>query len=114
MRSLHHVVGAGLAVALLSAGLTFGLGSAGAAPQGDVRRPEPERPKPPTREELLRGFDPQKRTLEDGKLSAPVGTDHRAVLTVDASLDGFVEDLLERYDVPYAGVVAIEPSTTAI
>src|SRR4051812_44923982 len=100
MRSLHHAVGAGLAVALLSAGLTFRLGSAGAAPQAEVRRPEPERPRAPTRDELLRGFDPQKRTLEGGKLSAPTGSEHRAVLTVDASLDGFVEDLLERYDVP--------------
>jgi cell division protein FtsI/penicillin-binding protein 2 len=111
MRSLHHVVGAGLAVALLSAGLTLCLGSAGAAPRSEVRPPEPERPKLPTRDELLRGFDPQKRTLEGGKLSAPTGSEHRAMLTVDASLDGFVAGLLERYDVPYAGVVAIEPST---
>jgi peptidoglycan glycosyltransferase len=111
MRSLHQKVALGLGVALMAAGLTFGLGSAGAAPQGDVRKPAPEHPKPPTRDELLRDFDPRQRTLEAGKLSSPIGEEHRALLTVDASLDGFVEELLERYDVPYAGFVAIEPAT---
>jgi peptidoglycan glycosyltransferase len=92
-------------------GLSVGLGSAGAALQGEARRAAPERPRTPTRDELLRGFDPRQRTLESGRLSAPLAGEHRALLTLDPDLDSFVADLLDRYDVPYAGVVAVEPAT---
>jgi peptidoglycan glycosyltransferase len=111
MRFSHQKAGVVLGAVLASAGLSVGLGSAEAAPQSEARQVAPQRPRSPTRDELLRGFDPRQRALEGGRLSAPLAGDHRALLTLDPGLDSFVADLLDRYDVPYAGVVAVEPDT---
>lgn len=87
--------------------------TAGAAPLAAQQRPQGKLQRPPgaERERLLRGLDPRVRTLADGRLTAPLANDHRAVLTLDPELDGFVAKLLKRYEVPHAGVVAMEPST---
>jgi len=103
----------GASLALLSCALAFGVGSAGAAPDLERTAPAPKpRPKPKTREQLLQGFDPRVRTLmTDGALSSPLANEHGAVLTLHAGLDSFVTKLLKNYDVPFGGVVAVEPAT---
>jgi peptidoglycan glycosyltransferase len=63
------------------------------------------------RDELLAGLNPRQRALVDGRLSARLPHGNRAILTLDPSLDDFVTKLLKRNEVPYAGVVAMVPST---
>ena len=63
------------------------------------------------RDELLQGLNPRARSLVDGRLSARLAHGNRAVLTLEPSLDDFVSKLLKRNEVPYAGVVAMVPST---
>jgi cell division protein FtsI/penicillin-binding protein 2 len=65
----------------------------------------------PTRDELLKDFDPRRRALHGSEFTSPLAGDYRAVLTVDPALDDFVAHLLASYEVPYAGFVAVEPST---
>jgi peptidoglycan glycosyltransferase len=101
----------GLALALSSFGLAVGIRSAGAAPAVERRAVTPSRPKQPTRDSLLRGFDPRDRQLEAGHYTSPLAQDHQATLTLDPALDSFVKGLLDRYQVPQAGFVAIEPAT---
>ena len=48
---------------------------------------------------------------EDGTLVSDLPGDHTALLTLDAPLQRAMEAYFERYEVPYAGLVAIEPST---
>lgn len=100
----------GLALALSSFGLAVGIRSAGAAPAVE-RRAAPARPKQPTRDALLKGFNPLERQLAAGHYTSPLAQDHQATLTLDPALDSFVKGLLDRYEVPQAGFVAIEPST---
>ncbi len=101
----------GLALALSSFGLAVGIRSAGAAPAEERRPQAPARAKVPTREALLKGFDPRQRRLESGQYTSQLPQDYQAILTLDPGLDSFVKGVLERYDVPQAGFVAIEPST---
>jgi peptidoglycan glycosyltransferase len=101
---------AGFVLALTSFGLAFGIRSAGAAPSVERRTAAP-RAKAPTREALLKGFDPRERTLEEGRFTSPLAQGHHAVLTLDPGLDAFVSQVLRRYEVPEAGFVAVEPST---
>jgi len=103
----------GGSLALLSCALAFGVGSAGATPDLDRSAPAPRpRARPKTREQLLLGFDPRVRQpMPDGSLSSPLASDHGAVLTLHAGLDGHVSRLLDAYDVPFGGVVAVEPAT---
>jgi cell division protein FtsI/penicillin-binding protein 2 len=65
----------------------------------------------PTREALLKKFDPLERHKQQDELVSPLESDYRAVLTLDPALDGFVSRLLSNYTVPFAGFVAVEPST---
>lgn len=94
-----------------SAVLALSFGSADAAPAPLVARVAQRTLKKPNRDELLEHFDPRVRTLSGKQLVSPLAAGNEAVLTLDASLDGFVSGLLERYEVPYAGVVALEPQT---
>jgi peptidoglycan glycosyltransferase len=100
----------GLALALSSFGLAVGIRSAGAAPSTERRAPV-AKPRQPTREALLKGFDPRERRLDAGHYTSPLAQDHSAILTLDPALNQFVDDVLTRYEVPQAGFVAIEPSS---
>ena len=102
----------GVSLTLLSCALVFGIGSAGAAPERERPVQPKPRPKALTRDQLLGDFDPRVRTLsETGSLRSPLAHDHAAVLTLHPGLDAHVTRLLEQYDVPFGGVVAIEPAT---
>jgi penicillin-binding protein A len=94
----------------LLAFLHFGA-SAGAAPAAAAQGKEGRIARAPTREQLITGLNPRSRTLVDGKLVSRLAGGNRAVLTLDPALDDFVAKLLKRNEVPYAGVVAMVPST---
>lgn len=61
--------------------------------------------------ELLRGLDPEARIVRGDEVTAPLPEGRVAELTVDRGLEAHVHALLERYEVPRAGLVAIEPRT---
>jgi cell division protein FtsI/penicillin-binding protein 2 len=77
----------------------------------------PAAPAPPrstrraTRPAALRHLDPLTHREEDGALVADLPDHHTALLTLDARLQASMEAYFDRYDVPHAGLVAIEPST---
>ncbi len=102
----------GVSLTFLSCALVFGIGSADAAPEREpIAQPKP-RVKPLTRDQLLAELDPLVRSpTPDGALRSPLAHDRSAVLTLHAGLDNFVSRILDRYDVPFGGVVAVEPAT---
>jgi penicillin-binding protein A len=99
----------GFVPVVVCSAIALGNGSAGAAPAKGTREGSEAKAKP-SRDRLLAGLDPRAREVVDGKVTAPL-TRGRAVLTVDPALDGFIAKLLKRNEVPYAGVVAIEPES---
>jgi cell division protein FtsI/penicillin-binding protein 2 len=112
MRSLSRVV-LGVGSFLMAAGfLAAASRPADAAPS--AARPAVKAEKRPSRDELIAGLDLRQKTLAADALVAPLPNKNRAVLTLSPSLDRFVRQLLERYQVPYAGVVAVEPKTGKI
>jgi cell division protein FtsI/penicillin-binding protein 2 len=82
----------------------------------DAPAPSPPRSRPrstrrTSRPAALAHFDPLAHREEDGTLIADLPDDHTALLTLDARLQASMESYFDRYDVPHAGLVAIEPST---
>ncbi len=57
------------------------------------------------------GFDPMQMELAGGRRVVELDDGLRATLTVDAALQAQTEALFDRYQVPHAALVAIEPST---
>src|SRR5687768_17588636 len=51
------------------------------------------------------------RELLEGRRVAPLPEGRKAILTLDPGLQDHMTALFDRYDVPWAAVVAIEPST---
>jgi cell division protein FtsI/penicillin-binding protein 2 len=110
-----------LAAALASGGLAL------ASADGHGRDTHPARPRaaaPAPRRvaegriprELLAGLDPLRHRAATGEaegtgLVAELAGGKRAVLTIDADLQAFVEQTLDTYQVPYAALAAIEPSS---
>lgn len=94
---------------LLSAGLlTLDLGPVAAAPNRESdARSEPA----PSPKELLAGLDLKRRNVVEERFWVPLPHERQAVLTLNPELNQAVADLLARYEVPYAGVVAVEPET---
>jgi peptidoglycan glycosyltransferase len=101
----------GLSIAV--GGLSSWVGSVGAAPTttGQPSAKAPRARPGARREELLAGLRPHARELIDGRYSTRLPQGQRALLTVDPELDSFVSKLLKRNELPYAGVVAMVPST---
>jgi cell division protein FtsI/penicillin-binding protein 2 len=95
--------------ALISGLLVLDFGAVEAAPAAPPA--PPPAPRRPSRDELLAGLDLQQRTRVDQRFVVPLEGDKQAVLTLDPDLDTFMKQLLERYEVPYGGVVAVEPQT---
>ncbi len=69
--------------------------------------PRSARRRPP----VLEGFDPLTHRTEDGVMVADLPSGSTAVLSLDEGLQTTMEGVFSRYEVPYAGLVAIEPST---
>jgi cell division protein FtsI/penicillin-binding protein 2 len=61
--------------------------------------------------DLLEGFDPLRHALVDGVRVATLRHGRRAILTLDPGLQAHLEHELERYEVPRAAVVAVDPSS---
>ena len=59
----------------------------------------------------LAGFDPLRHRLEGAQLVADLPEGRLAELTLDPRLQAAAEKVLRDYEVPYAALVAIEPST---
>ncbi|MET0341812.1 MAG: penicillin-binding transpeptidase domain-containing protein [Polyangiales bacterium] len=101
-----------LALAPLVAGLMSPIAPrpASAAPP---KSPAEKAARPPaiSREALLRGLDPRARALSEGRLTTALPGARKAVLSLDPALDAFVSKLLQKNDVPHAGVVAMDPAT---
>lgn len=85
-------------------------GGAPRAPRAAVA-PAREAPRPPRAPRSLRSLDPLEHRLEDGVMVADLEGGDTAVLSLDPGLQESIEGVLERYEVPWASVVAIEPST---
>jgi cell division protein FtsI/penicillin-binding protein 2 len=80
-------------------------GSPAPAPEASVPAPSHRRPA------VLRHLDPLAHREEDGTLVSDLPGDNTALLTLDARLQRAMEAYFDRYEVPYAGLVAMEPST---
>lgn len=111
-------MGIKLLLAAALAGAAVALCSVGAS--GDETRAAAQRqeagggasaPARPTRQSLLRGLDPLSHRLEEGVLVSDLAEGRRAVLTLDPGLQEHVTSELERFEVPFGSVVAIEPAT---
>lgn len=94
------------------------LGSVGEADEPDTGRaraqaasPRAEAPRRPRRAPALAGLDPREHRRQGDVLVADLVEGRTATLTLDPELQEFTAGVLERYDVPYGAVVAIEPST---
>ncbi len=98
------IFGAGAVVLALS---IAGLAEAARTP--DPTRPSGAGDQPPAA--LLEGLDPREHHDDHGARVADLARGHKAVLTLDSALQAHLEAELERYEVPYGAVVAIEPST---
>lgn len=81
-----------------------------AEPEHASRRPDARetRPRPPR---SLRSFDPLEHRVEDGLVVSDLEGGETAVLSLDPGLQGAIEGVFERYEVPWGSLVAIEPST---
>jgi cell division protein FtsI/penicillin-binding protein 2 len=88
---------------------------AGPSPPATARAtPTPEHTTPPARHgrpAVLRRLDPLVHREEDGSMLSDLPGDQTVILTLDARLQNAMEAYFDRYEVPYAGLVAIEPST---
>lgn len=82
------------------------------APQpAEAAAPVPRRATRDARTVALTGLDPRHHTLEGDVLVSELSGGDRAVLTLDPALQNHLSAMLERYEVPYASVVAIEPTS---
>lgn len=95
-------------------------GSAFAASEATPKRirsvSPPPSPRSPTELEAapgaqLPGFDPRSMRLSDGRLISDLPGGRSAWLTLDPGLQAHARTILERYEVPFGALVAIEPST---
>jgi peptidoglycan glycosyltransferase len=102
--------------------LAGGIASLALAQAGDrrVRAPAPERPpsaaaeRPPRRADArspLEGFDPLAHRVEDGTAVSDLPGGRTAVLSLDLGLQEAMEGVFDRYEVPYAGLVAMDPTS---
>ncbi len=68
-------------------------------------------PAPPTRRELLQGFDPRVHEADGPRRVSPLEGGRRAILSLEPGLQSHVEGVFRRYEVPFGAVVAMEPAT---
>ena len=105
------VVASGLVPIFVCVAVALGNGSAEAKPEQLARVATEAAARSVSRPDLFAGLDLKSRELVDGRQRARLPHGQRAVLTVDPALDGFVAKLLKQNEVPYGGVVAIEPDS---
>ncbi|MBX7194862.1 MAG: penicillin-binding protein [Sandaracinaceae bacterium] len=117
-RALRWIAGAAAAGALSLLGPH--LGSADEPRGGQASRATREAPGAQARQapaaerrrpRVLSGIDLATRRLEDDTYLVDTAAGDTAVLTLDASLQQHMEAYFDRYAVPEAGLVAIEPSS---
>lgn len=110
LAALLFLAGASVSLALAqSTGRTARATTRSAPPRSG--EPAHETPRPARRRAALEGFDPLSHRVEDGTLVSDLPDGNTAILSLDEGLQTAMEGVFSRYEVPYAGLVAIEPST---
>ena len=108
LRSLLFLVLAG-GIASLALAQAGDRRAAAPAPERPRGSPE-ERPAPRSaRRNPLEGFDPLAHRVEDGTAVSDLPGGRTAILSLDPGLQQAMEDVFDRYEVPYAGLVAMDP-----
>ncbi|UJR80715.1 penicillin-binding transpeptidase domain-containing protein [Sandaracinus amylolyticus] len=84
-----------------------------ATPRRAARASAPERTTAPATRppRALRALDPRVHRAVDGTLVSDLPDGSTAILTLDPGLQGEMEGLFARYEVPWGALVAIEPAT---
>jgi cell division protein FtsI/penicillin-binding protein 2 len=104
-----------LGVALVGAAVGF-LSGPGAADaprteevESSVSQNIPERSRPDGR--TFPGLDPLRHRVEDGVTVADLADGSTALLSLDPGMQEHLEGMFARYEVPFGGLVAMEPSS---
>jgi peptidoglycan glycosyltransferase len=105
----RHPTTLALIVAFIGGAIGFitGPGSADAPPEPRSLSEEPTRAAPPAR--VFPGLDPRAHRVVDGVAVADLADGSTAVLTLQPDLQAHVEALYDRYEVPFGGLVAMDP-----
>lgn len=112
-QSLRRWTLAALALAALMAGSAFAASSGDSSPTPPTvatSAPVAE-VEDATAAAQVTGFDPLSTRLSDGHVVSDLPNGRTAWLTLDPELQAHAQSILERYEVPFGALVAIEPST---
>lgn len=111
--SLRTWLKIGLVVAFLGGAIGFLSGPGGA----QEREPLPAAaalrrdPRPETSGRSFPGLDPRRHRVEDGVAVADLSDGSTALLSLDPGMQEHLSSMFERYEVPYGGLVALDPNT---
>lgn len=120
VRRAKPFVGIGVCAAAVAAGFLVAsawMAPTSAADDGDQEAREssaqPVRRRRPTdpRRQALQGLNPLEHLRRGEHVVSPLPNGRQAELSIEAGLQEHLEQLLERYEVPFAGVVAMEPDS---
>ncbi len=120
VRRAKPFVGIGECAAAVAAGFLVAsawMAPTSAADDGDQEAREssaqPVRRRRPTdpRRQALQGLNPLEHLRRGEHVVSPLPNGRQAELSIEAGLQDHLEQLLERYEVPFAGVVAMEPDS---
>ncbi len=78
--------------------------------EGAATPPPPRRPRP-SHGRTFPGLDPLRHRVEDGVTIADLSDGSTALLSIHPGLQAHVASVYARYEVPFGGLVAMEPST---
>ena len=109
MPSPSRLALAGFGLSLACGALCMRIGPAEAAPTTAAQRAQ--KPPRPSAEAILAHFDPRDQAREGDVLVSRLPSGYRAVLTLDPELNEVVRDVVRRYEVPFAGVAAVDPKS---
>lgn len=116
-RSRRTTAKVAVGVALVGAAVGFlsgPLAADDASPDGPAARADREGASvaPPVASgQTFPGLDPRRHRVEDGVSVADLSDGSAALLSIDPGLQAHVRTMFERYEVPFAALVAIEPAT---
>lgn len=103
---------AGLIVGLIGSAVGF-LSGPGMADAPTAEEQDSRTTRPPARRggHTFPGLDPLRHRAEDGVTVTDLSDGSTAVLSIDPGLQAHLSGILERYEVPFGAVVALDPSS---